>query len=148
VHDKHFFQSMMLKKSCGSDWMRILIFLLLFAGLLFISGCDRNINSLEVTATAYTSSKDETDSTPFEAAWGDRLRPGMKTIAVSRDLIKKGLSRGVEVSIEGLDGKYRVLDKMNEKWTNKIDIYMGTDKKAAKKWGKRVVVIYWDKNQS
>jgi len=128
--------------------MRILSCFILFVGIMSIIGCDRNVNSLEVTATAYTSSIDETDSTPSLAAWGDTLRPGMKAIAVSRDLIKKGLSHGVKVSIEGLEGKYTVLDKMNKKWKNKIDIYMGTDKKAAKEWGKRKVVISWDLNKS
>ncbi len=129
--------------------MRLLLsYFILFLGIMAIIGCDRNINSLEVTASAYTSSLDETDSTPSLAAWGDTLRPGMKTIAVSRDLIKKGLSHGVKVSIEGLEGKYTVLDKMNKKWQNKIDIYMGTDKKAAIEWGKRKVVISWENKKS
>ncbi len=128
--------------------MRVLSCFILFVGIMSIIGCDRNINSLEVTATAYTSSVDETDSTPSLAAWGDTLRPGMKAISVSRDLIKKGLSHGVKVSIEGLDGKYTVLDKMSKKWKNKIDVYMGTDKKAAKEWGKQKVVISWDNKES
>ncbi len=105
-------------------------------------GCS-NANSLEVTATAYTSNANETDSTPSLAAWGDTLSPGMKTIAVSRDLIKMGLGHGVEVSIEGFEGKYKVLDKMNKRWKRKIDIYMGKDTKKAKEWGKRKVTIHW-----
>ncbi len=128
--------------------MRVLSCFILFVGIMSIIGCDRNINSLEVTATAYTSSIDETDSTPSLAAWGDTLRPGMKAISVSRDLIKKGLSHGVKVSIEGLEGKYTVLDKMSKKWKNKIDVYMGTDKKAAKEWGKRKAVITWDNRET
>lgn len=67
----------------------------------------------------------------------------MKVIAVSRDLIKKGLSHGVEVSIDGIEGKFKVLDKMHSRWRRKIDIYMGTDIKKAKDWGKRRVVIHW-----
>jgi len=37
------------------------------------------------------------------------------------------------------------MDKMNKRWTKKIDIYMGLDVAAAKQWGKRQVTISWDK---
>ena len=111
---------------------------------LFLVGCSEPDHSLEVTATAYTSSPGETDSTPTLAAWGDTLEPGMKAIAVSRDLIKMGLKHGAKVSIDGLSGEYIVLDKMNKRWKKKIDIYMGLDKKAAKEWGKKKVVIHLD----
>jgi 3D (Asp-Asp-Asp) domain-containing protein len=99
---------------------------------------------MEVTATAYTSSPRETDSTPFLAAWGDTLKPGMKSIAVSRDLLKLGLTHNKKVKIEGLKGSYIILDKMNKRWEKKIDIYMGTDVKKAKEWGKNKVTIYWE----
>lgn len=99
--------------------------------------------SLKVTASAYNSTLGQTDSTPNIAAWGDTLKPGMKSIAVSRDLIKRGLTHKKVVRIEGFEGKYRVLDKMNKRWKNKIDIYMGKDVKKAKEWGNRQVVIYW-----
>ncbi len=124
--------------------MKIISFLMLCTTVITVSACSRDNHSLEVTATAYTSSIGETDSTPNLTAWGDTLKPGMKAIAVSRDLIKKGLSHGVQVSIDGLDGHYIVLDKMNKRWTKKIDIYMGLDKKAAKEWGKKQVIIHWE----
>jgi 3D (Asp-Asp-Asp) domain-containing protein len=101
-------------------------------------------NSLRVTATAYTSHRAQTDSTPNIAAWNDRLRPGMKVIAVSRDLLKKyGLKRNSRVKIKGLPGTYRVLDKMNRRYTKRIDIYMGKNRRKAYQWGKRRVTIYW-----
>jgi len=106
-------------------------------------GCSDNSNALEVTATAYTSSVGETDSTPWLAAWGDTLTPDTRSIAVSRDLIKIGLGHGAEVSIDGIDGTFKVLDKMNKRWTKKIDIYMGENTKKAKEWGKKQVVIRW-----
>ena len=34
-----------------------------------------------------------------------------------------------------------VKDKMNKRWLDRIDIYMGTDVKAARQWGKRKVNI-------
>ncbi|WP_200281652.1 3D domain-containing protein [Rhabdochromatium marinum] len=101
--------------------------------------------SAVVTATAYNSVPQQTDGDPNVAAWGDRLKPGMKVIAVSRDLLNKGLTRGVNVKIEGLSGTYKVLDKMHSRWTDKIDIYMGKDIEAAKEWGRQQVTIYWDK---
>ena len=101
--------------------------------------------SLRVTATAYTSHVGQTDSTPNIAAWGDRLHPGMKAIAVSRDLLKEyGLKRGQKVRIKGLGGEYAVLDKMNKRWRKKIDIYMGMNKRKAFKWGRRKVEIRWN----
>lgn len=100
---------------------------------------------LKVTATAYTSHADQTDSTPNIAAWGDRLEPGMKVIAVSRDLLNVyGLKHKQKVRIKGLEGEYLVLDKMNKRWRKKIDIYMGMDKKEAFRWGRREVEIHWD----
>ncbi|RAV28079.1 3D domain-containing protein [Sinomicrobium soli] len=98
--------------------------------------------TLEVTAMAYNSVKSQTKAgDPAITAWGDRLKPGMKVIAVSRDLIKMGLSHNTEVKIEGLDGVYVVKDKMNKRWKKKIDIYMGHDVKAARRWGRRKVTI-------
>lgn len=99
---------------------------------------------LAVTATAYTSHRGQTDSTPNIAAWGDRLKSGMKVIAVSRDLLDHyQLKRGTIVKIHGLSGHYIVLDKMNRRWKKKIDIYMGMDKQKAFSWGKQNVVIEW-----
>ncbi|SDL49217.1 3D (Asp-Asp-Asp) domain-containing protein [Maridesulfovibrio ferrireducens] len=125
------------------------LLLLVVVALLFVSGCsDDNKMTMKVAASAYTSHVAQTSSTPFIGAWGDELKPGMKAIAVSRDLIKKGLVRGTAVKIEGLEGKYLVKDKMNKRWTDKIDIYMGLDTKAAKDWGKREVTIEWENIKS
>ena len=99
--------------------------------------------SLVVTATAYNSLPAQTDDEPHVAAWGDSLAPGMKVIAVSRDLIPAGLDRRTPVKIEGFPGVYLVLDKMHERWKKRIDIYMGNDLEAARAWGKRKVEISW-----
>lgn len=118
---------------------------------LLISGCDsgttidgeRYTHSLEVTATAYTSSPRQTQGDPFVGAWNNRLAPGMKVLAVSRDLLKRGLTNGTRVRIDGLPGVYEVRDKMNRRYTKRIDIYMGVDVKRARKWGKKRVTIHW-----
>lgn len=103
---------------------------------------------LRVTSSAYTSCIRETDSTPYLAAWNNRLKPGMKSIAVSRDLLKMGLTNGSIVTIDGIKGNYKVLDKMHKRWKKKIDIYMGCDLKKARKWGKKRVTIRWAKSPS
>lgn len=102
---------------------------------------------LKVTATAYTSTVCQTDNTPYLAAWNNRLKPSVKSIAVSRDLLDLGLTNGTKVRIDGYKHNYTVLDKMNKRWKKKIDIYMGCDRKRALKWGKRTVTIRWDKTE-
>jgi 3D (Asp-Asp-Asp) domain-containing protein len=100
--------------------------------------------SLPVTASAFNSMPAQTDANPMLTAWGDTLAPGMRAIAVSRDLIALGLDHGTVVRIGGLEGEYVVRDKMAARWERKIDIYMGTDIGAAREWGKREVTIYWE----
>ncbi|MBD3790215.1 MAG: LysM peptidoglycan-binding domain-containing protein [Campylobacterales bacterium] len=101
-------------------------------------------HQLRVTATAYTSHASQTDKSPFIAAWGNRISPGMKIIAVSRDLLYRyGLSYGSQVKIGGLPGLYKVADKMNPRFRQRIDIYMGIDRGRALRWGRRSVVLHW-----
>ena len=102
----------------------------------------RNEIKMIVTATAYNSLPNQTDDTPFLAAWHDILKPGMKIIAVSRDLEAQGLTRGTKVYIEGY-GEYIVLDRMHKRKTNQIDLYMGLDKTAALEFGRRKIEISW-----
>lgn len=135
-------------------------FFMLF--LLFLSGCGtpdlpaliaKDIKPIEkehvlkVTASAYTSTVCQTDRTPYLAAWNNRLKPSVKSIAVSRDLLALGLTNGTKVRIDGYKHNYRVLDKMNKRWKKKIDIYMGCDRSRAMRWGKRTVTIRWDKTE-
>ena len=99
--------------------------------------------TIRVTATAYNSTVHQTEGDPFIGAFGDSLKPGMKCIAVSRDLYRLGLRKDTFVYIEGLKGIYLVKDRMHERWKNKIDIYMGTDIIAAKRWGRKKVNIHY-----
>ena len=118
-----------------------------FLILFYLSPVFAEHITMDVISTAYNSvSSQTTTKHPALTAWGDTLKPGIKAIAVSRDLIKIGLTHHVKVKIKGLEGDYLVMDKMNKRWTKKIDIYMGLDIAAAKKWGKRKVTISWDKN--
>ena len=119
----------------------LLVFVLLFSSACATLGPPRQ--ELVVTATAYNSVPAQTDGDPEIGAWGDRLRPGMRAVAVSADLVALGLVRNSRVRIEGLGGEYRVLDKMPPYWERRIDIFMGADRRAARSWGKRSTRIEW-----
>lgn len=95
----------------------------------------------EVTATAYNSLAYQTNQQPNITAFGDTLTPGMKCIAVSRDLLKLGMKHNTLVTIEGLDGIFLVKDKMHYRWKNRIDIYMGNNVKEARNWGRKRLEI-------
>ncbi|WP_375579781.1 hypothetical protein ABWH96_01500 [Marivirga tractuosa] len=130
------------------------VIMILFSAVL--TACNTNGNksekqtqsivydTIQVTATAYNSIEAQTKKgNPALAAWGDTLKPGMKAIAISRDFLNEDiLEHNSEVKIEGLEGTYKVMDKMNKRWTRKIDIYMGLDEEAARNWGKQQVEIY------
>jgi 3D (Asp-Asp-Asp) domain-containing protein len=100
-------------------------------------------DTLQVTSTAYNSVAGQTTTeNPALAAWGDTLEPGMRAIAISRDLIDSGLVHNTAVYIEGFDEPFLVKDKMNKRWRNKVDIYMGLDIDSARSWGKQQIKIY------
>tara|TARA_R100000935_G_C2793804_1_gene147221 strand:- start:305 stop:700 length:396 start_codon:yes stop_codon:yes gene_type:complete len=99
--------------------------------------------TVEVTASAYNSLAYQNQGNPKITAWGDTLKPGMNVIAISRDLIKKGMVYNTPVKIDGLSGIFFVKDKMHHRWKNKIDIYMGEDVQKAKNWGRKKISIQY-----
>lgn len=115
--------------------------------LIFIISCTKKVEdsfvwkTIEVKATAYNSLAYQTSSQPNIAAWGDSLKPGMKCIAVSKDLFKSGLTHNTEVKLEGFDSIFLVKDRMHYRWKKRIDIYMGVDVKKAKEWGIRTLKL-------
>ena len=102
-----------------------------------------NVREISVTAHAYNSKPEQTDGRPTETASGDYLRPGMRAIAVSQDLLDMGLAYGTHVSIEGLGDDWVVLDRMADSHRRAIDIYMGNDEAAAERFGTRSVKLRW-----
>jgi 3D (Asp-Asp-Asp) domain-containing protein len=129
-----------------NDTLKYILTVFSIFTLLVCTSCKDDKHSEEitmtVTASAYNSVEKQTkQGNPNLTAWGDILEPGEKAIAVSRDLIEKGLDHNQEVEIKGLSGTYIVKDKMNKRWSNKIDIYMGLDQEAALEWGKQKVEI-------
>ena len=135
--------------------------LLFFGSLLYIimgfSSCKKMAenfeepevwDSLMVTASAFNSTQAQTGTgNPNITAWGDTIEPGMKIIAVSHDLIAKGLDHNTEVIIEGEEGIYIVKDKMHSRWKNKVDIYMGENINKARNFGRKKVKIFYKSKQ-
>lgn len=104
-------------------------------------------DSLSVTVSAYNSVPYQTGAGGANiTAWGDTLKPGVNAIAVSRDLLKKGLKYNTPVKIQGFDETFLVKDKMHYRWKNKIDIYMGEDIQKARKFGRKKLCIYFPKD--
>lgn len=103
----------------------------------------------DVEVTAYTSHSDQTDDSPFIAAWNNRLHPvndKYRAIAISRDLLKDGLDYGDLVLVVKDNGdtiKCTVKDKMNKRFKNRIDLYFGIDRDEALDFGiKNWKIIY------
>lgn len=87
-----------------------------------------------VVATVYNAVPSQTDSTPLITASNKRIdanNPGKhRWIAVSRDLEKYGFTFGVEVCIENagdMNGIWTVEDRMNKRFTNKIDFLVDNE---------------------
>ncbi|WP_198944460.1 RlpA-like double-psi beta-barrel domain-containing protein [Robiginitalea sediminis] len=121
-----------------------------FIALPLLGACKKNPPEnqydwlpLEVTATAYNASEAQTDGDPLLAAWGDTLSEQTPSIAISRDLLELGLERDTRVRIRGWRDTFLVRDKMNRRFHRHIDIFMGTDVKAARKWGRRKRKIWY-----
>lgn len=103
-----------------------------------------------VTATIYHAVPGQTDNTPFITASNkviNRDDPGgHRWIAVSRDLEELGFTLGTRVCVDGagdMDGYWTIEDRMNKRWTKKIDFLVNTDMKGGK-WEN--VRIYLENN--
>jgi 3D (Asp-Asp-Asp) domain-containing protein len=98
--------------------------------------------SMVVTATAYNSTRAQTDSTPHIGACNEPVEQGVNLLAVSPDLMRAGLTCGTKVKVEGF-GNFVVWDKMDDRWTRRIDIHMGKKVEKAEEWGEKKVRIWW-----
>ena len=76
---------------------------------------------VRVTLTCYNSEEAQTDSTPFITAFNWKVRPGI--IAVSIDLLEMGYVPGSKVYIKNF-GVYTVGDIMNDRFSNRVDMWI------------------------
>ncbi|SNY99894.1 3D domain-containing protein [Flagellimonas pacifica] len=121
----------------------------LFLFFIILISCKEAVQTLEqhtwygheVTVSAYNSVSWQTQGDPTIAAWGDTLKPGMKSIAISRDLLKMGFNHNTMVKIDTFPDTFYVKDKMHRRWKNRIDLYMGVDVKKAREWGRKKLFI-------
>jgi len=86
---------------------------------------------LVAEVSAYTSSEDETDTSPFLTADGTNLKKVYECTVATNDH-----DFGTKLAIEDV-GVCTVHDRMNSRYTNSIDIYMGNDKQRAIEFGRR-----------
>lgn len=105
-----------------------------------------NMKCIKVKASAYNSVPYQTrpGSSGDITAWGDTLVDSIPSIAISRDLLDSGLVHGTMVKIHGYTEKFVVNDKMNRRYTKRIDIHFGKDIRAARKFGVRKLKICWE----
>lgn len=90
--------------------------------------------TITVPVTAYSSTPDQTDSTPFITANGQHVRDGI----VAANFLPFGTTIKMP-DIYG-DKAFTVEDRMNSRYYYKIDIWMPT-REAAKKFGVKYVKI-------
>ena len=89
---------------------------------------------VQVSVTAYSSTPDQTDSTPFTTANGSQVRDGI--------VATNFLPFGTKVRIPELFGDkvFSVEDRMNARYYYKIDVWLPTYE-AAKNFGIRYVEV-------
>ncbi|MFA6522013.1 MAG: hypothetical protein WCT24_00220 [Patescibacteria group bacterium] len=98
-------------------------------------------NSIVVTVSAYNSVPAQTDSTPCIGAQGTNICAFLE--AGSNTCAANFVPLGTKLHVEGL-GVCVVRDRMNARYTHRVDWYMGQDIASAKQWGirKKTVGIY------
>ena len=100
-----------------------------------------------VTATVYNAVPEQTDNTPNITATGfviDLDNPKKhRIVAVSRDLEKIGFTMGKTICVENagpMNGIWYIRDRMNKRWTNKIDFLVNKKRKYGK-WNNVTIKI-------
>lgn len=99
----------------------------------------------EVTLTTYNPVEIQCDDSPLITANGtkinlEKLKKGeIKYCALSRDLLKE-IPYGSIIYIEGF-GEYEVVDTMNKRMKNTVDILQDINKKGFKKENVRILRI-------
>lgn len=83
---------------------------------------------MQVTVTAYSSTEDQTDNTPFHTANGNEVRDGI--------VAANFLPLGTRVRIPEVFGDkiFTVLDRMHKRFDQRMDIWMPT-REAAQQFG-------------
>lgn len=101
-----------------------------------------------VTATVYHADPAQTNADYLTTASLKKINPknpeGHRWIAVSRDLEKLGFTMGTKVRIEGagdLSGYWTIEDRMNKRWTKRIDFLVNKDRKYGKWKNVKIYIV-------
>jgi len=94
---------------------------------------------MELTATAYSPEKSQTDDTPYQTAIMTRPKKGW-TVAVSRDLMGY---LGRRVYVKGM-GVFRVEDLMAKRFKKSIDFFFDSKREAVKFGKRKVEAVFLD----
>ena len=103
-----------------------------------------NYESDIVVCTVYNAVPEQCNNDPMHTAFMFKLDLNNpykhRIIAVSRDLLKK-YPKGTKVVIKGTsyDGVYTVMDKMNKRYTKRIDVLINQDMPIGK-WEKTKLI--------
>lgn len=100
-----------------------------------------------VEATVYHPVIGQTDDSPLVTASGKMIDPTdpiqHRWLAVSRDLERKGFTFGRKVLVTGTnkyDGIWEIQDRMNSRWTKRIDFLIGREDPIGK-WDRVVITL-------
>ncbi len=111
-----------------------------------------SLKTLRVTATIYHATIKQTDSTPDRTATNfkiDMNNPEIhRIIAVSRDLEAKGFKMNTVVVVSNagkMNGLWVIRDRMNKRWTNRIDFLVDETMKGGK-WTNVKIKLYEHSN--
>ena len=103
---------------------------------------------VSVVATIYHADPYQTDDTPFITASNKKINKdnpaGHRWIAVSRDLEELGFTFGTKVCVENageMNGEWTVQDRMNKRWTRRIDFLVNKDMKYGKWKNVKIYII-------
>ncbi len=93
-----------------------------------------NGKAIRVTLTAYSSTPDQTDETPFLTAANTQVRDGI--------VAANFLPIGTKIQIPKLFGRkiFTVEDRMHSRFTDRIDIWF-PERELAKEFGKREATV-------
>lgn len=96
----------------------------------------------KVAATAYSSTPDQTDDSPFITAAGTYVRDGIVATNLIDPLTGRRYAFGTRIKIPDVYGDkiFVVEDRMNSRYIERIDIWFPTRQEALQ-FGKKTVVI-------
>lgn len=92
------------------------------------------VRTYVVSATAYSSTKDQTDDTPFITAWNTYVRDGI----VATNLLPFGTV--IKIPEVFGDKLFVVEDRMNQRYKYNIDVWF-PDRQSALSFGRKIVTI-------